>query len=93
MKRALALLEQTKNTMPHLPRPTSRDDQDNLNTDLTSSFVNPSRRMPSANKSKPNEKLMGNAATEINSRKSTAVSSTSRIGSGSNAMNKRTSTV
>ena len=32
---------------------------------------------------------MGNAATEINSRKSTAVSSTSRIGSGNNAMNKR----
>jgi len=49
--------------------------------------------MPSANKSRPNEKLMGNAATEINSRKSTAVSSTSRIGSGNATMNKRNSTV
>lgn len=28
MKRALALLEQTKNTMPHLPRPTSGNDSD-----------------------------------------------------------------
>lgn len=53
----------------------------------------PQKRMPSANKSRPNEKLMGNAATEINSRKSTAVSSTSRIGSGNATMNKRNSTV
>ena len=95
MKRALALLEQTKNTMPHLPRPASKDDPEQFNSDLAGTFAKKNKRLPSANKIRNNEKLIignPNIATDISSRKSTAVSSTSRIGSSGNNKNKRNST-
>ena len=59
MKRALALLEQTKHTMPHLPRPTSSEEEDlgsmsqttKNNEDRTAppiAYARKEKRMPSA---------------------------------------------
>ena len=50
MKRALALLEQTKKTMPHLPRPTSQEETEENNQDLAGVMGKKQKRNPSANK-------------------------------------------
>ncbi|CDW85388.1 UNKNOWN [Stylonychia lemnae] len=95
MKRALALLEQTKNTMPHLPRPVSGNDSDsdddgNQNAKNNIQYQKGTRRNPSASgrtriNDQAQSKFAINNTTDISSRKSTAVSSTTRIGSSGNA--------
>eukprot|EP00347_Sterkiella_histriomuscorum_P006826 403351287 len=121
MKRALALLEQTKNTMPHLPRPTSGKDSDSGSDNETSSnskkldrgssslqYQKSQRRNPSAHgkarilgsaSSNNNENAKHNnintntnmGGTEMSSRKSTAVSSSTRVGSSGALNNNSTS--